>query len=1284
MKKMSIRIIALALIAIMLLPTLASCTGGGESFNGEDYTITYYNSNNDPYLEAIIGVTNEESYSGSEQLTLKDLIVPGYLFKGWYTSQTGGEKVTKIAAGKGEDMTLYAQWEKIVYNITFDSPDVPIESMTYTVDTGATLQNAEWYGYTFVGWSNNDGFLVSSIKPGTIGNITLHANWTSNRNKATSYKDYDDPIIIEDAKGGKFFFIYNIGKIDNVPLSVVQNIGNTQKLEFEKTVSVSTYIDQTQAEKIAQSIMNSTTRSSGWTLDEEWNKIFSEGTETGNTQIKTDERTDAYGNKVGGTYFVSNSQSGSSFVSNQCGGSDSSSSKVTTDESFGINMSYDKNKEKYADAKLTAGNTLEVGAEATGVVGPAVVKGSVKNTTTVNSELASGRRDTSAFHIDGNYSMYTGTVDTEDHSTYWDISVNHSASWNSTESYTQSQESIYNETISSAISNEISKKTNYNMSESIGGTNRKTENVSGTSGSEDEYSSEFHYSKGTKDEVSKTLKFYSDRPGYYRIIVAGTVHVYAVVGYDVATSSYFTYTYNILDDERHEYLDYSMDDPNFEDCENGVVTFEVPYEVNEYIMGLTGSTEGLVYDNNGNVKYFNTPENFSGSVTIPQYYGKNNHDGTYDACQTVSFDAKTFQNNTDIKTVILPMYVTEIPANAFEGCTNLETVVAFGVTKIGDNAFKGCTSLRMFAIDNHITHLGENAFEGVNEIQVMAATSAIAEAALNSGAKRITIDISKMSDSFSNRDINISSSTEFFKLIGGGKTLTNVQINSDAKETFISNVKFIDNTSTPINVSSEALILGRVTVENAPGFAIAIKSENATVYLYETNTVSSLTDNAVISKNVKFEQLDASAFAELEVSGRYLINGSITNDKYLDASINPNPIDKNEFDSYTEEHTVTFDANGGTGGTTKSVFYGQYYGKLPVPAKDNYTFGGWFTSKNGGTQITDDTIATITDDQTLYAHWTLNTFLIHYDANGGHTLKSTDILTYGQSIEASIGSLPVPTKDYHTFLGWYDENGKQVTNATLPSSNKDIYVTARWQENPIEDWIRIEDLPEGAQVIDTKWTYTETLTQESTNTELDGWNVIDSRWELSASGSFEYSDKFSTYAPNFLKSHTIYKTMAKAPYENYEDNTTKRVVSTQWTGYVYWHFMYQTKADAYDRVIYYDGECNYSYGDATRWYDDDYFAAFKSSTNYKRTDSNRGQKTPYYYWYQITDSKYTPNSVSKGSYYWYRFDYYTCTYEDYVKIFVYEKINYNLESNVQVEENETISDVQKWVTYRVK
>ena len=44
----------------------------------------------------------------------------------------------------------------------------------------------------------------------------------------------------------------------------------------------------------------------------------------------------------------------------------------------------------------------------------------------------------------------------------------------------------------------------------------------------------------------------------------------------------FVYTYNVLDDEVKEYIDYSRDG-SFEDYETSIIPFEIPYFVNEYV-----------------------------------------------------------------------------------------------------------------------------------------------------------------------------------------------------------------------------------------------------------------------------------------------------------------------------------------------------------------------------------------------------------------------------------------------------------------------------------------------------------------------------------------------------------------------------------------------------------------------------------------------------------------------------------------------------------------------------
>ena len=68
------------------------------------------------------------------------------------------------------------------------------------------------------------------------------------------------------------------------------------------------------------------------------------------------------------------------------------------------------------------------------------------------------------------------------------------------------------------------------------------------------------------------------------------------------------------------------------------------------------------------------------------------------------------------------------------------------------------------------------------------------------------------------------------------------------------------------------------------------------------------------------------------------------------------------------KYTVTFNANGGTCGTTElSIDYGTSVGELPVPVRDNAVFLGWFTEAEGGVKVDADTV--VTGELVLYAHW---------------------------------------------------------------------------------------------------------------------------------------------------------------------------------------------------------------------------------------------------------------------------------------------------------------------------
>ena len=76
------------------------------------------------------------------------------------------------------------------------------------------------------------------------------------------------------------------------------------------------------------------------------------------------------------------------------------------------------------------------------------------------------------------------------------------------------------------------------------------------------------------------------------------------------------------------------------------------------------------------------------------------------------------------------------------------------------------------------------------------------------------------------------------------------------------------------------------------------------------------------------------------------------------------------------KYTVTFDVNGGTAAdpASKEVTFDAEYGTLATTSRKGYTLVGWFTAKDGGTEVESTTVVATADDHTLYAHWTPNTY----------------------------------------------------------------------------------------------------------------------------------------------------------------------------------------------------------------------------------------------------------------------------------------------------------------------
>ena len=105
-------------------------------------------------------------------------------------------------------------------------------------------------------------------------------------------------------------------------------------------------------------------------------------------------------------------------------------------------------------------------------------------------------------------------------------------------------------------------------------------------------------------------------------------------------------------------------------------------------------------------------------------------------------------------------------------------------------------------------------------------------------------------------------------------------------------------------------------------------------------------------------------------------------------------------DPENKTYTITFNPNGGQVTTSsKTVINGEKYNELPTPQKTAYTFTGWYTHEENGTEINENVIVNITENQTLYAHWSLNEYInsglilyldgINNSSNGHQTSIST-------------------------------------------------------------------------------------------------------------------------------------------------------------------------------------------------------------------------------------------------------------------------------------------------------
>ncbi len=129
--------------------------------------------------------------------------------------------------------------------------------------------------------------------------------------------------------------------------------------------------------------------------------------------------------------------------------------------------------------------------------------------------------------------------------------------------------------------------------------------------------------------------------------------------------------------------------------------------------------------------------------------------------------------------------------------------------------------------------------------------------------------------------------------------------------------------------------------------------------------------------------------------------------------------------------TVTYEFNGGHAVNQPNVDQVQVeveentlLTKIADPIREGYTFNGWYQDRNFTTEW-DFANSLVTANTTLYAHWTANSYRVHFHANDGmQTAVTEQNFLYDTAMDLNINPF---MRTGYTFTGWATEaNGTKV------------------------------------------------------------------------------------------------------------------------------------------------------------------------------------------------------------------------------------------------------------------
>ena len=371
-----------------------------------------------------------------------------------------------------------------------------------------------------------------------------------------------------------------------------------------------------------------------------------------------------------------------------------------------------------------------------------------------------------------------------------------------------------------------------------------------------------------------------------------------------------------------------------------------------------------------------------------------------------------FGSCSKLTDITIPEGVKSIGNYAFYNCRSLEYVnLPNSLETLGDSAFRLCRALTGIIIGDNIKAIGECVFmgcSGMQDVIIGEKVESIGYNAFSSCSGLTSLTIPDSVKTIGTRAFAGCSSLTTIYLGSGVKTIDTFAFVSCNKlaDVYYSGTKeqrndidiHFTNSDTIVSATWHYTEVYYFLTYNANGGY----DEPAEQYGYGTITLSTAKPT---KENSTFLGWATSAGA---TSAQYQPGASfnLTKDTVLYA------VWKNNGGTQTT-YTLTYNANGGTGGPGRQTGYGNITLSTAKPTKANSTFLGWATSAGAASaQYQPGANFSLTRDITLYAVWRTNGSPSNPTAGASLRVRSSATVDYKSVVTITATAIGVPEGYY--------------------------------------------------------------------------------------------------------------------------------------------------------------------------------------------------------------------------------------------------------------------------------